>query len=566
MHGFFGSYKTKVTWDLSGFDDRSFVKRTHSEGDFQLTQVTLPKFLNDKCFAEIDGCFLATEGVLFEADKPEEAIARYRNGETTFWNSWRGSFAGVLYDSKTDTLLVFNDHIGSKMLFYAQTKDGFVFASDSYILARVLGLKPTNENFLWQLLLYGYSPIGETAFEGVHRLVAGEYLTIRERHLEQHTYYRFNNTPNHLSMDQNIECIDAAFRKAVERAIRKNEEYGYSHFLPLSAGLDSRMTNRIAHDLAKTPIYNITYSQTGFFDETAPRELAEYWHNTFLFTPLDNGDCLKLLDTITCMTCGMEHYSGAAETLWGLPNIAKQKAGLFLTGMVGDIIIGTGYTKCRTNQPYHLGEGALLPYIPSKLQDSLPRNFEQLYQNREIYYLYVRGFNCANLGSPLIHQTYGESFSPFCDVDLIEAAYSAPVQQRWGHKLYDQWILRKYPDMARWKHNGIYTIGQRPRIISIFGRAIAMSDIPKRMAWYILKHLHIHNYYTETKGGSMNPEDTWFKENKSLFEWSENYIQSNLSLLNAFPELQLMVTSLSKGTAMERMQVLTLLACLRQAR
>ena len=67
-------------------------------------------------------------------------------------------------------------------------------------------------------------------------------------------------------MDQNIECIDAAFRKAVERAIRKNEEYGYSHFLPLSAGLDSRMTNRIAHGLAKTPIYNITYSQTGFFD------------------------------------------------------------------------------------------------------------------------------------------------------------------------------------------------------------------------------------------------------------------------------------------------------------
>ena len=152
MHGFLGSYKTKVTWDLSGFEDRSFVKRTHSEGDFQLTQVTLPKFLNDKYFAEIDDCFLATEGVLFEAEKPDEAIARYRNGETTFWNSWRGSFAGVLYDRKTDTLLVFNDHIGSKMLFYAQTKDGFVFASDSYILARVLGLKPTNENFLWQLL------------------------------------------------------------------------------------------------------------------------------------------------------------------------------------------------------------------------------------------------------------------------------------------------------------------------------------------------------------------------------------------------------------------------------
>lgn len=565
MHGFFGSYNAPVTWDLSSFESRSFVQRSHRSENFQLTQVTLPKFMNDKYFAEHDGCFLATEGVLFEADKPEDAIARYRKGETAFWKSWRGSFAGVLYDSRRDTLLVFNDHIGSKMLYYAKTKDGLVFASDPYILAHAIGRKATNEKFLWQLLIYGYSPIGETAFEGVHRLLAGAYLSYTEEGLEEHVYYRFDNAPNNLSMEQNIERIDTAFRKAVERAVRKNEEYGYAHFLPLSAGLDSRMTNRVAHDIARSTIYNITYSQTNFYDETTPRELARYWDHPLLFTPLDNGDCLQLLDTTIHMICGMEHYSGAAETLWGMPEIAKEKAGLFISGMVGDIIIGTGYTRCRADQPYHLGEGAFVPYLPAELRDSLPPDFEQLYPNRELYYLYVRGFCSANLGSPLIQQNYGESFSPFCDVDLIEAAYRAPVQQRWGHKLYDQWILSKYPDMAKWKHNGIYTIGHRPHIVSLFGRAIALSDIPKRMAWYILKHLHIHNYYTQTEGDSMTPEDTWFRKNLSLFEWSEAYIQSNMPLLDAFTELQRMAATMSKGTAIERMQVLTLLACLRQA-
>ncbi len=82
MHGFFGSYKANVTWDLSSFEDKSFVKRTHSEGYFQLTQVTLPKFLNDKYFAEIDDCFLATEGVLF--DSPEFCMIAK---QTLYWFS-----------------------------------------------------------------------------------------------------------------------------------------------------------------------------------------------------------------------------------------------------------------------------------------------------------------------------------------------------------------------------------------------------------------------------------------------------------------------------------------------
>ena len=566
MHGFFGSYKAKVAWDLSGFDDKSFVKRTHSEGDFQLTQVTLPKFLNDKYFADIDGCFLATEGVLFEADKPEDAIARYRNGNTTFWNSWRGSFAGVLYDSKTDTLIVFNDHIGSKMLFYAQTKEGFAFASDIFILARALGTKEINEKYLWQLLTYGYSPIGETVFSPIVRLQAGEYIRVRETQVNRKTYHRFDNTPNHLSLEENIELIDATFRQAVTRALRKNEQYGYTHFLPLSAGLDSRMTNRVAHEIAQSPIHNITYSQSGYYDETTPRKLAEYWHNELHFTPLDGGDCLMNLDEVSKKTCGLVHYSGAAETLYGMPDIAKEQSGIFLTGMVGEIILGTAFTQKKQTQSYNLGEAALLHNHNKLLQRITPSNSEHIYPNREVFYLYVRAFNCADLGSPLIQQQFGESYSPFCDVDVIETAWQAPIEQRWQYKLYDLWIIRKYPDMKAWKHNGIYTIGHRPRTICLFGRNIPYNELPKRSIWYILKKLHIHDSGRETTGNTMTPEDDWMEQNKALKKWSENYIRDNIRLLNPFPEVQIMAEKFFHGNATERMQVLSLLACLRQAR
>lgn len=515
---------------------------------------------------EADGCRLEVYGVLFETDSPQEAIRQYRQGETVFWATWRGSFYGVLRDEKNDTTILFNDHIGSKMLFYAQTQKGLQWDTDLYAFARSIKAEADNENFLWQMLIYGYSPIGETIFKAIRRLLAGEYIYACGNKMEKRIYHRFDNTPNHLSIEANIERLDAAFRKAVTRAIRKNEECGYTHFLPLSAGLDSRMTNRVAHEIAATPIHNITYSQTGFYDETTPRELAKYWHNEMHFTPLDGGECLKNLDEVSRITSGLVHYSGASETLFGLPEEAKEKGGVFMTGMVGDIIVGTAYTARNSAQPYHVGEGAMLRGYADQLREVLPADYTQLYPNRELFYLYVRGFNCANLGSPLIHQQYGESYSPFCDVDVLEAAYSAPLEQRWGNKLYDQWILTKYPDIAQWLHNGKERIGRRSRTVSLFGRKMPIKDLPKRLFWYICKHLHIHDFYQETEGKTMTPEDTWFAQNESLREWAEKYIQANIALLDAFPEVQKMALQLSRGNATERMQVLSLLACLRQTR
>lgn len=514
---------------------------------------------------EANKCRLEVFGVLFEADTHQEAIRRYQNGEITFWQSWRGSFWGVLHDGNNNVTVLFNDHIGSKLVFYARTEKGLEWDTNPFALAQKIGAQVENENFLWQMLLYGYSPTGETVFKQIHRLQAGEYIYATGKKIEKRVYHRFDNTPNNLSIEENIERIDSVFRRAVERAIRKNEEYGYTHFLPLSAGLDSRLTCRVAQEIAKTPILYITYSQTGFYDETTPKELAAYWHNDIHFTSLDGGNCLLQLDEVSHITSGLIHYSGAAEALWGLPQEAKDKGGVFLTGMVGDIVVNTAFTENNQRQSYHIGEGALIQGNTDILKHVLPIDFEQLYSNRELYYLYVRGFNCANLGSPLIHQAYGESYSPFCDVDVLETAYSIPVEQRWNYRLYDQWILSKYPDLARWKHNGIYTIGHRPKIVSFLGRAIPLRELPKRIVWSALKRLHLYDFYKEKIGSSMNPEDDWFAQNETLYKWSEEYIQTYLSLLDKYPKVQHMAEKFSYGNAIERMQVLSLLACLRQA-
>lgn len=142
-----------------------------------------------------DGCSLTVYGVLFVADRPEQAILRYRAGETVFWNSWRGSFCGILHDETNDTTLLFNDHIGSKILFYAQTKNGFFYARNIKELSKKTGFQQPNEAFIKAIIDKGYTTDNSTICQGIYRLLAGQYLIVQGNEFQLKTYHRFDNTP-----------------------------------------------------------------------------------------------------------------------------------------------------------------------------------------------------------------------------------------------------------------------------------------------------------------------------------------------------------------------------------
>lgn len=523
MHGFFGSYKAKVTWDLSSFDDKSFVKRTHTNGDFQLTQVTLPKFLNDKYFADVDECFIATEGVLFEADKPEKAIARYRNGETTFWNSWRGSFAGVLFDCKTDTLLLFNDHIGSKMLFYAQTKDSFVFASDLLLLAKTIGATDYDKQFIDVILDKGYASDSRTIMTSIRRLTAGQCLRICGSTLHITNYHRFDNTPGTYDEAKMLSETDRLFRQAVERVVRKNEQEDLQQFYPLSGGLDSRMTQWVAHQITTKPIVNYTYSQSGHYDHLLPKEISKAIGNEWKFMPLDGGSYLTQIDDIAHATEWLVNYNGPAEIYAFSSQQDWENKGIVLTGVNGDNILAV-------------------------ITDS----------SHEMDLLYSLSFAGNGLGSPLVLQHYTESYSPFCDVDFLNYVLHIPTIKRRNYYFYDKWILAYYPEAAQWHHKH-ELIGHRQRMVTIAGRNMPLHDVPKRLLLTTLKRLHIYNGYRIDED-SMNPYDRWAKENPRILEQMEAYYAEHKNQLKDKALSSICENKMRMGTIMEKCKVLTILS------
>ena len=525
MHGFFGSYNQKVNWDLSSFP-ASFVVRKHDEEKLHLTQVSLPKFLSDKYFAEADDCFIATEGVLFEADNPVEAIARYRKGETVFWDSWRGSFAGVLYDKKTDTLLLFNDQTGSKMLFYTQTENGFCFASDLLVLARTLGAKTPDKTFIQAILEQGYSSGNRTFVNGIQRLTAGQYIRVSGKNVEITDYHRFSNTPYAYNESEMIAETDRLFRQAVERVIRKNEQAHLRHFFPLSGGLDSRMSQWIARQIATQPIVNYTYSQSGHYDHLLPKEISQTLGNKWQFMPLDGGNYITNVDEVCRCTEWLVNYMAPVEIAHFTQQQAWEQIGVVLTGINGDNILAT-----ETDNSHEMAR------------------------------IYDLGFNGNSLGSPLVLQHVTESYSPFCDVDLLDYVLHIPTDKRRNYYFYDRWILTCYPEAAQWHHKH-EQIGKRHKMVTLAGRNIRLTEVPKRLAMYALKRLHIYDAY-RAQGDSMNPYDDWAKANPKLAETLNNYFEAHKHLLTDQTLAAVCEHQMRIGSIMEKGKILTILSALK---
>ena len=79
--------------------------------------------------------------------------------------------------------------------------------------------------------------------------------------------------------------------------------------------------------------------------------------------------------------------------------------------------------------------------------------------------------------------------------------------------------------MAKWKHNGTREIGEKEYPISVFSRRIPMKSLLKRTLMFILKKTGTYNFELITNGTSMNPIDSWLRDNDSLQNYFDNYLK-----------------------------------------
>ena len=128
------------------------------------------KFEKDKLFNETDDYIIILDGVVLNRIALQEKhnqktwfntiIYLYENGGETFFSSFRGSFAGALFDKKVNKWIIFSDQLGTKFVYYCKVGNFFCCSEvmgNLYNLLREYGVNYNlNSVGARMLLSYGF--------------------------------------------------------------------------------------------------------------------------------------------------------------------------------------------------------------------------------------------------------------------------------------------------------------------------------------------------------------------------------------------------------------------------
>src|SRR5665811_2406907 len=143
-----------------------------------------------------------------------------------------------------DRLLLARDGFGVKPLYWTQTDDHLVFASEIGAL-RAAGLVPADvdPDAVWQYLGFGYVPDPKTMWPGVKMLPAGHFLRVKEGAATVTCWWEPRFTPDDSLRDDDVtdHLLDTIQRSVAAHLAADVPVGSY-----LSSGIDSSLLTALA--------------------------------------------------------------------------------------------------------------------------------------------------------------------------------------------------------------------------------------------------------------------------------------------------------------------------------
>ena len=540
-------------------EDKDYKTNEDSGKHVFAYQMVLRKFEEDKIWFSNDSYCVMTDGVVvnyestradIEKLSPVVLLNHYQHDDLEeYLRILRGSFSGIIIDKKKKTIIAYTDQICSKPLFSYRDEHVAIVSSNVAWIVRFLRDNDIHyeldEVGAYSMITYGYMYGSHTLIKGVNKILDGSIVKI-DSHFHIKHYHVLDNTTINTDEEEAIATIDKLFRTALKQQERKNNKHDYIDTIPLSAGMDCRMTSYVFHAITKRSALNFTYSETGEYDYEIPPVMAHELKNRWIFKGLDHGLDLMNIEESIILSDGLIYYAWPAQLIDFLKLINTKSWGVIHTGVLGDVVIGT-FVKNPTQRDriYEIGDGAYSTMLINKLKTRL--KVEKC--DYEIGMIRNRGFNGACMGYSMTFRYFAEDMSPFLNVDLLDYCLSLPTELRERHNLYYKWIQTYYPQALKYKHNGVTAKGKLK--IQFRGKDYRIRAIPDLIISKINSKVN-PNY-------GMNPIQSWYDNNPDLRDCMDTYFFNNISYLDRWKEIKLDTEWLyKKGTAREKIQAISL--------
>ncbi len=211
----------------------------------------------------------ALDGAVFSTGSDcETPLHIYRRKGVGFADDLRGMYAIALHDPGAARLVLSRDPFGIKPLYYAETPEGFAFASepraliDGGIVEGTLVTQARNE-----LLQLQFTTGRDTIFAGIERLLPGETIVVSQGRVVERR--RRAALPQgellHCAEAEALAAFDDIFAESVRLHQRSDVPYG----MFLSGGTDSAAVLAMMARLNERPVraFTVGFSHTAAADE-----------------------------------------------------------------------------------------------------------------------------------------------------------------------------------------------------------------------------------------------------------------------------------------------------------
>lgn len=476
-----------------------------------------PKFQQEKVCCETDLYLVHFDGVLLDHARPTRdgerfqlLISLYEQYGSAMTAHLKGQYNLVIWDKQRCKVLVTNDLLSKRSLYYVLRSQQLFYASSFRDLADLLhssGCTAQINVKAVQAMAAGGS-LGEkqTYLEDVFYLDAFESLTfdLTDGTLCVETIAP-KTLPSVSGMDEAIQTFDQLFTEAVRCQFAKNEAYGYRHYVALSGGMDSRacLLKAVQCGCAQGA-YCFNYSPFGSIDHTVSQQIAFDNDLDYLHYPMDAAVFInRLEDATACNECQQSCIgSTGARTMARL--LDTTESGIVHVGLCGGELMGDLVTPSAPAGKLHRVMERL------GLASAADRNCR--FGTRE-YLNNLRA--CQNFSHMFLSDC--EVVSPFMDEDVVQFVLSLDPALLYRRTLYREWMKKHIPNQYT------TTMFCGPITISPF------RELLNKLADRIIRRV------TGSSKRDMNPFDAWLAARPHLMQRCTQTYEDGMSWLKEQP-------------------------------
>ena len=181
------------------------------------------------------------DGISFHTHSDTEVLVNtiQKYGEKAF-DKLRGMYGFAVWNEKEQSLMLARDFFGIKPLYYAKIHGHFVFASEIKSILAFPGYeRKVNQEALEQYLSFQYSPLEETFFRGIYKLMPGHMLLYKNGNYEIKTYFKAKLAPSLLGSKKDLEQLQFQLSRILTDSVRHHMLSDVEVGAFLSGGVDS---------------------------------------------------------------------------------------------------------------------------------------------------------------------------------------------------------------------------------------------------------------------------------------------------------------------------------------